>query len=289
MKIFTRFLPEAKYKTLIESLPKFKDKPLTIFNDYLPTQEELWINPINILILNEPNEFFGHHTYAWQHQSDFSVILTWNQTLLDNLPNAILSHSAEKKLDDNYIQSFAHNTERVFEVTFLRGILDLVEGHKLRHKLFALENEITLTHTFWPVLDDFNWETKARPGDDENGNSIWGEGKKQIWDRNSMFHVVIENTKHQNFYTEKIQDCFYTKTVPIYWGCPNIGEFWDDRGIINFNTEEEAVEIINKLTPEDYYSRLPYIQNNYEIALEQGCFYKRLELFLDELITLNKL
>lgn len=289
MKIFTRFLPEAKYQTLIAELPKFKDKPITIFNDYLPTQEELWINPINILIVNEPNEFFGHHNYAWQHQSDFSIILTWNQSLLDNLPNAVLTHSAEKKLDDEYIQSFAVNTERVFEVTFLRGVLDLVEGHKLRHKLFALEDKVTVPHTFWPVLDDFNWETKSRPGDDENGNSIWGEGKKQIWNRKSMFHTVIENTKHQNFYTEKIQDCFYTKTIPIYWGCPNIGEFWDDRGIITFNTEEEAIQVINNLTPEDYYSRLPYIENNYELALQQGCFYRRLELFLDELITLNNL
>ena len=289
MKIFTRFLPEAKYKALIEDLPKFKNSPITIFNDYLPTQEELSINPINILIVNEPDEFFGHHSYAVQNSSKFGIILTTNQALLEGLPNTALHHSAEKKLDDDYIQSFAGNTERVFEVTFLRGILELVEGHKLRHKLFALEDKITIPHTFWPVLDDFNWETKSRPGDDQDGNSIWGEGKKQIWNRKSMFHVVIENTKHQNFYTEKIQDCFYTKTIPVYWGCPNIGEFWDDRGIITFNTEEEAIEAINKLTPEDYYSRLPFIQNNYELALEQGCFYKRLELFLDQLITLNNL
>lgn len=289
MKIFTRFLPEVKYTTLIKDLPKFKDKPITIFNDYIPSQEELWINPINILILNEPNEFFGHHSYAFQQSSNFSVILTWNQTLLDKLPNSVLLPSAEKKLDDSYIQSFDNIQERVFEVTFLRGILDIVEGHKLRHKLYVLEDKIRIPHIFWPVLDDFNWETKTRPGEDENGDSIWAEGKKQIWNRKSMFHIAVENTKHRNYFTEKIQDCFYTKTVPVYWGCPNIGEFWDDRGIITFNTEEEAVEIINKLTPEDYYSRLPYIQNNYEIALEHGCFYKRLELFLDELITLNKL
>ena len=289
MKIHTRFLPEAKYRTLIGDLPKYKGKPITIFNDHIPTIPELLDNPVNILVLNEPDEFFGHHSYAMQNYFNFGAILTWNQTLLDNLPNAVLSHSAEKKLDDTYIESFRENPERVFEISFLRGVLDLVEGHKLRHQIFNSEDEITIPHIFWPVLDDFNWETKNRPGDDENGNSIWAEGKKQIWNRKSMFHLVIENTRHLNFYTEKILDCFYTKTVPMYWGCPNIEEFWDDRGVIMFETKEEAIEKINKLTPEDYYSRLPYIENNYRKALEIGCFYRRLELFLDDLISLNRL
>jgi len=287
MKIFTKFLPEAKYKTLISD--KFKDKPITIFNDYIPTVEDLNINPINILVINEPNEYFGHHNFAIQNNKIFSLILTWSDLILNNTDNSLLLPPAEKKLDDEYINSFQINPERVFEVSFLRGILNKTTGHNIRHKLFDAQSQITTPHIFWPVLDDFNWEDMNRPGDDVNGNSIWGEGKKQIWNRNSMFHICIENTKHNSYYTEKIQDCFYTKTIPIYWGCPNLEEFWDKRGVIFIEDEQHAVEIINNLTPEDYYERLPYIENNYSLALQNGCFYKRLENTLNEIIKLNNL
>jgi hypothetical protein len=37
-----------------------------------------------------------------------------------------------------------------------------------------------------------------------------------------MFHIAVENVKIDNWYTEKISQSFATKTVPIYWGCPNI-------------------------------------------------------------------
>lgn len=289
MKILTRFLPEAKYKQLIENLPKFKDKPITIFNDYIPSIQELEINPVNILILNEPNEYFGHHTFAIQNHHIFSLILTWSDLVLNNTPNSFLLNPAEKKLDDNYINNFNNNPERKFEIAFLRGILNKTKGHSVRHKLFNLENQIITPHMFWPVLDDFNWEQMNRPGDDENGNSIWGEGKKQIWNRNSMFHVCIENTQYNNFYTEKIQDCFYTKTIPVYWGCPNIEDFWDKEGIIIIKDEKHAIETINSLTPEDYYKRISHIENNYRLALEKGCFYKRLEIILDEIIKLNNI
>lgn len=289
MKIFTNFLPEIKYKQLIENLPKFKDKPITIFNDYIPSIQELNINPINILILNEPNEYFGHHISAINNNHLFSLILTWSDLVLNNTPNSFLLHPAEKKLDDDYINIFNNNLEKKFEVNFLRGILNKVEGHSVRHKLFDLENEITTPHIFWPVLDDFNWEQMSRPGDDKDGNSIWSEGKKQIWNRNSMFHICIENTRHNNYYTEKIQDCFYTKTIPIYWGCPNIGNFWDKEGIIMIEDEKQAVELINNLTPEDYHKRLPHIENNYKLVLEKGCFYKRLELILDKIIEINNI
>ena len=65
-----------------------------------------------------------------------------------------------------------------------------------------------------------------------------------------MFNVVIENVKQNNWYN-KIGDNFLSKTLPIYWGCPNISEFgYDQRGIINFNNEKELLDIVNNLTPE---------------------------------------
>ena len=39
------------------------------------------------------------------------------------------------------------------------------------------------------------------------------------------FSISIENSTYNHYFTEKILDCFISGTVPIYWGCPSIGNF----------------------------------------------------------------
>jgi hypothetical protein len=290
MKIFSNFIPQSRYEKRIGDTEKFKYKPITIFNDYPASLEELSLNPINILLINEPNEFFGLHDYAIQYGNNYNVVLTWSQKILDKLPNAYLFPLGERNIDLEYSKTF-ENKERIFEVSFLRGILNKIEGHHLRHRIFDRESQINIPYKWWPVLSDFNWNKMNRPDGNDlpNGNPIEGEGKKEVWNRNAMFHVAVENSKYQNLLTDKIIDCFCTKTLPIYWGAPNIGDFYDERGIITFKDENELIDIINKLTPEDYYSRLEYINNNYEIALKNSNFFQRIENFLDELIELNNI
>lgn len=41
----------------------------------------------------------------------------------------------------------------------------------------------------------------------------------------NMFAVAIENTNHRGYFTEKILDLFLLRSIPIYWGCSNIGDF----------------------------------------------------------------
>jgi hypothetical protein len=46
-----------------------------------------------------------------------------------------------------------------------------------------------------------------------------------------MFGVAIENVSHRGWFTEKILDCFLLKTIPIYWGCSNIEDYFNPKGI----------------------------------------------------------
>ena len=48
------------------------------------------------------------------------------------------------------------------------------------------------------------------------------------------------------------------------------------------------IRIINNLTPEDYYSRLPYIEYNYQVAMEDT-FRNKLSSFLDQVKLTNNL
>lgn len=307
MKIFSNFIPQSRYENRL-NIDGLKNKPITIFNDYpIKSLEELQINPINIFICNEPNEFFGIHDWIIQNHHLFTVILTWSQKILDNCPNVVLFHHGERNIDVEYCKQWDKNlvthitkngfewnnlnNNKVFEISFLRGILNKIEGHHLRHRIYNKEPEIKIPHKFWPVLSDFNFEKNNRPDGNDlpNGNPIEGEGKKEVWNRNSMFHIAVENSQHQNYFTDKIIDCFATKTIPIYWGAPNIGDFYDKDGIITFKDENELIEIINNLTPKDYNKRIKAIEYNYALALKDGNYFERLKEWLIMLCNENKL
>ena len=299
MKVYSNYLPIERYEKFILSKDKFKDLPITIFNDYFTKDnwKELGGNPINILILNEPDQLFGHHTQVQKFNNNYSLILTWGQNVIDNCDNARLFIHGETNLDWEYINSFYKNKERKFEVTFLSGVLKLIEGHKLRQKILSIENEINLPTRFWKVLSDFNYETGNRPGYRDpgcevittKGTPIEGEGKKEVWNRNSMFHIAVENSRNLNYYTDKIVDCFATKTIPIYWGAPNIGDYFNKDGIITFENEEDLIDILNNLTEKDYKNKLEAVEENYILALNNGFFFERLERFLDSIIELNNI
>ena len=288
MMIISNFIPQSRYEKRLGNIERFKDKPITIFNDKPASHEELAINPINILIINEPNEFFGLHDYARNYGHLYTAVLSWDSDI--NLPNSVVFPHGERNLDLEYCKSF-ENRERVFEVNFLRGVLNKIEGHHLRHRIFDKESEIKIPHKWYPYLSDFDHEKNNRPDGNDlpNGNPIEGEGKKELWNRNAMFHVGVENSKHNNYYTDKIIDCFCTKTVPLYWGAPAIGDWYDENGIITFEDENDLINIINKLTPQDYYDMSESIDYNYHRALEHSDFFKRVADFLDELIKLNNL
>jgi hypothetical protein len=77
-----------------------------------------------------------------------------------------------------------------------------------------------------------------------------------------MFSVAIENASYETYFTEKIQDCFATGTIPIYYGAPDIGKFFNPKGIITLNDDFD----IDLLTSEMYYDRLDAVKENLEIV-----------------------
>lgn len=82
----------------------------------------------------------------------------------------------------------------------------------------------------------------------------------------SMFHVSIENAFDDHYFSEKLMDCFATYTVPVYMGCPNIGEYFDLDGLILVSPGDSIINALNRLTVADYWSRLGSIVENWERA-----------------------
>lgn len=80
------------------------------------------------------------------------------------------------------------------------------------------------------------------------------------------FSIIIENSQTKNYFTEKLIDSLIVGTVPIYWGCPNVGDFFDTRGMIIVNSVDEIREAVATLSEKEYLDRIDYITNNAELA-----------------------
>lgn len=49
------------------------------------------------------------------------------------------------------------------------------------------------------------------------------------------YSIAIENTAHDDYFTEKIFDCWLTGTVPIYFGAANLEEYFPSESFIRLN------------------------------------------------------
>jgi hypothetical protein len=60
-----------------------------------------------------------------------------------------------------------------------------------------------------------------------NSNNIRG-GFKHMEEmcKDYLFTIAIENTSHDHYFTEKIINPFINNTVPIYWGCKKVDEYF---------------------------------------------------------------
>lgn len=102
---------------------------------------------------------------------------------------------------------------------------------------------------------------------------LFGRGIKDIDSKldalkDYHFSVAIENEKFPHYFTEKILDCFLSGTIPIYYGCSNVEDYFNPEGVITFDTEQELVDILSNLTPEMYQEKFHAVKENLQRALE---------------------
>jgi len=81
-----------------------------------------------------------------------------------------------------------------------------------------------------------------------------------------MFSIVVENSIENDYFTEKLIDCFLTGTIPVYCGTKNVCNYFDSSGIIFFEGDEDLPSIIEKLNKNLYNETLDAVVNNFNVA-----------------------
>lgn len=90
------------------------------------------------------------------------------------------------------------------------------------------------------------------------------ESGKLMGLKDYRFSFAFENDNYDSAFCEKLTDCFATGTIPIFWGNPNISDFFDTDGIIIFDSNLD----INSLNEELYLSKMKSIEINFKLASE---------------------
>ncbi len=59
----------------------------------------------------------------------------------------------------------------------------------------------------------------------------------------------MENSIQKNYWTEKIADSFLSWSIPLYWGCPNLTDYFPEKSFIPIDIKsDDPLKDVIKLT-----------------------------------------
>lgn len=219
--------------------------PVSIATDtFDPTDD----SPYRVFFNLEPPEIVPLEQRLIDNCKFYNIVLAWNERILVECPNAVKfifgsCSWAENPADDCDV------SQKKFSVSYLTSAKRMCQGHNFRHEIFnklpAQSGQLTITkHMSPPVLEC------KRP---------------MLYPY--RYSIVCENTRRNNWISEKLIDCLVSRTIPIYWGAPNVSEIFNVEGILSFETYDSLIHILDSLTPEDYNRRLKAIEDNLHRAM----------------------
>ncbi len=178
----------------------------------------------------------------FEHKFDY--ILTHDESLLSRGDKYVKCIVGASRVSDS--EWGTHSKNKL--VSMIASNKRLSEGHRFRHEI---ANTLSGPHNV----------------------DMWGSGYKGFENKvtplkDYAYSICVINTKVNNYFTEILVDPISLGCVPILWGCPNIDEYFNPKGIITFNTINELNDILHNISFDDYNSRIEAIKENIEKAKE---------------------
>jgi hypothetical protein len=115
-------------------------------------------------------------------------------------------------------------------------------------------------------------------------NNIGGPVEDKLkFQLNFKFSIAFENSATPGYTTEKILQAFAAKTIPIYWGNPEIGKEFNEKAFINchlFNSIDDIIDTIIEIDNDDIKYKEMLLEPSFyqEYSIEKT--YNDLEAFL---------
>lgn len=193
--------------------------------------------------LIEPREYAPqNYDHFDLYEKNYDAVLTYDKKLLEDRPNKAKLYV----IGGCWIRPGNYGIHyKSKNLSMIYSNKRQIEGHRLRHDVADLvKNQADLFGRGTP--NEIKYKEDALV--------------------DYRFSIVIENSNTHNFFTEKLLDCLAVGTIPVYWGCPNLSEFFDLNGIITFKSLEDLKNILPTLTPELYQEKIIAVKNNLELC-----------------------
>jgi len=238
---------------------KEQPKQVGVYNDTM----EIDNSEVKILIQRESTEVLNNSSHIIKNADKYDLILTWNEEVLSQCKNSkMFIHG------DCWINEDIANMPKDNYVSFLTSDKNFTSGHKLRQKIYdELKGK--------KKIGNYKLITIKTPPRISNKDIIF---------ENCKFSIIVENTRARNYFTEKTVDCFMAKTIPIYWGCPNIEDFFNIDGMIFFESVEELSNIIENLDNFEYEKKFNILEENFQKAKQYASLFTRVDSEISNLL-----
>jgi hypothetical protein len=186
-----------------------------------------------------PIEGYRWHTNSFKY---FDKVFTfWDKSISPNIIHmqTALPWHIDKCYDDLVKQKFDDCIHlKLDAVSWVTSDASNKEGHKLRIGLkdYLLEQQFSF--------------------------DLFGKGFNYIPDKFDgifpyKYSIAIENYSCNDYWTEKIADCFLSWTIPVYWGAKNILSYFPANSmlLIDPNNKELSLKTIRNAIDNDYYNK----------------------------------
>ena len=200
----------------------------------------------------------------------YNLILTWRERILRACPNAVKFLYAgpylfatgnalvipahvgipSGPLESRYV-SFL-NPAKKFAVSFLTSSKDGLPGHKFRQEIFSRLPD-SIGSCSLPIQKFRSYYPSIHIPEADRGRFF----------TDYQYHIAVENCQFNNWMTEKLFDCFMARTIPIYWGSPNVVEDFNTDGMFIVQNYDDLVTVLQNIGPDTYSSKAVAIEDNF--------------------------
>jgi hypothetical protein len=238
-----------------------------IYTEHGLETETVLCNPENIIFV--PGECYSTSPrFSQEFLDQFGMLVTVQRELYHR--NTLLLHNANpwfigKSYDELKAVGVPTKSKLISVISSNKAFTD---GHRKRL--------------------DFVEKIKLHFGDQLD---VFGRGIKDFdnkWDvlADYKYTIAIENDDCDDWVTEKFFDCLYTRTLPFYYGCPNLEKMVDKDTFIriDINDLEESIKTIEKTIENDEFEKRKNLLNREALkSLDTDQFFPFFAGILDTL------
>ena len=198
-------------------------------NEKMSAASDKFLQQFSHLVICDRN--IRHHNIIYNNW------LTWWVGITVSSKNKKHIFHPDIKLDYDQLSSMQPK-KKSNKISIILSDKDLSEGHKKRKNFINKIINLPISkyidiygHGFNPIPD--KWDAIAP----------------------YKYHLILENSVQKDYWSEKLADAFLGFSFPIYYGCPNIYDYFskDSLNIIDINNIDTSVKILQDIINSNTY------------------------------------